>query len=66
MRFFAEANTTYGKIGCKVWIFRGEVLPETAENKLAGRAPSSKAAGAPRATSPAVPSSGSSTPAPVQ
>ncbi len=23
----AEANTTYGKIGVKVWIFRGEVLP---------------------------------------
>ncbi|RNC63010.1 MAG: 30S ribosomal protein S3 [Candidatus Dichloromethanomonas elyunquensis] len=24
---FAEANTTYGKIGVKVWIYRGEVLP---------------------------------------
>jgi len=24
---FAESNTTYGKIGVKVWIFRGEVLP---------------------------------------
>ncbi|HEC92359.1 MAG TPA: 30S ribosomal protein S3, partial [Candidatus Atribacteria bacterium] len=24
---FAEANTTYGKIGVKVWIFRGEILP---------------------------------------
>ena len=24
---FAEANTTYGKIGIKVWIFKGEVLP---------------------------------------
>ena len=24
----AEANTTYGKIGIKVWIYRGEVLPE--------------------------------------
>ena len=24
---FAEANTTYGKIGCKVWIYKGEVLP---------------------------------------
>lgn len=24
----AEANTTYGKIGVKVWIFRGEVLPD--------------------------------------
>jgi len=26
---FAEANTTYGKIGIKCWIYRGEVLPET-------------------------------------
>lgn len=24
---FYEANTTYGKIGVKVWIYRGEVLP---------------------------------------
>jgi small subunit ribosomal protein S3 len=23
-----EANTTYGKIGIKVWIYRGEVMPE--------------------------------------
>ncbi|MBR0444096.1 MAG: 30S ribosomal protein S3, partial [Clostridia bacterium] len=23
---FAEANTTYGRIGCKVWIYKGEVL----------------------------------------
>lgn len=26
---FAEANTTYGKIGVKVWIYKGEVLSET-------------------------------------
>jgi small subunit ribosomal protein S3 len=32
---FAEAKTTYGKIGCKVWIFRGEVLP----GKGIGQAP---------------------------
>ena len=25
---FAEANTTYGIIGIKVWIYKGEVLPE--------------------------------------
>ncbi|MDL2287241.1 30S ribosomal protein S3 [Eubacteriales bacterium OttesenSCG-928-G02] len=25
---FCEANTTYGKIGVKVWIYKGEVLPE--------------------------------------
>ena len=24
---FAEADTTYGKLGVKVWIYRGEVLP---------------------------------------
>ena len=24
---FAEANTTYGKVGVKVWIYEGEVLP---------------------------------------
>lgn len=24
---FAEANTTYGKIGIKVWLYKGEVLP---------------------------------------
>ncbi len=28
---FAEANTTYGKIGIKVWIYKGEILPETSE-----------------------------------
>lgn len=27
---FWEANTTYGKIGVKVWIYKGEVLPEVA------------------------------------
>jgi small subunit ribosomal protein S3 len=27
----AEANTTYGRIGVKVWIYRGEVLPEVEE-----------------------------------
>ena len=27
---FAEANTTYGKVGVKVWIYKGEVLPEKA------------------------------------
>jgi len=23
---FAEAKTTYGRIGCKVWIYKGELL----------------------------------------
>ena len=30
---FAEANTTYGKIGVKVWIYKGEVL-QTSGHKL--------------------------------
>lgn len=25
---FATANTIYGSVGCKVWIYKGEVLPE--------------------------------------
>ena len=29
---FAEADTTYGKLGVKVWIYKGEVLP-TKSNK---------------------------------
>jgi small subunit ribosomal protein S3 len=30
---FAEADTTYGKIGVKVWIYKGEVLPQKAAAK---------------------------------
>ena len=30
---FWEANTTYGKIGVKVWIYKGEVLAENAQNE---------------------------------
>ncbi|MFT7880175.1 MAG: 30S ribosomal protein S3 [Sulfurimonas sp.] len=42
---FAEAHTTYGIIGIKVWIFKGEVLQkgiqaEPAEEKKGGRRPS--------------------------
>jgi len=44
---FAEAHTTYGIIGIKVWIFKGEVLAkgiqaEPAEEKKGGRRPSKK------------------------
>ncbi len=31
----AEAHTTYGRIGIKVWIFKGEVLPERKQQKAA-------------------------------
>ena len=30
---FAEADTTYGKIGVKVWIYKGEVLKTAAPAK---------------------------------
>ncbi|MGF7186140.1 small subunit ribosomal protein S3 [Desulfitispora alkaliphila] len=32
---FAEADTTYGKIGVKVWIYKGEVLPEAKNTSAA-------------------------------
>lgn len=32
---FAEANTTYGKLGVKVWIYKGEVLPAVKKEKKA-------------------------------
>ncbi len=53
---FAEARTTYGKIGCKVWIFRGEVLPEGAAAEKAS----------PRPARPAPTRSSAATPTPVQ
>ncbi len=31
---FAEANTTYGKIGCKVWIYKGEILGNPLRDKF--------------------------------
>lgn len=34
---FAEANTTYGKIGVKVWIFHGEILPEASKGRAEAR-----------------------------
>ena len=30
---FAEAHTAYGRIGVKVWIYRGDVLPEKAADE---------------------------------
>ncbi len=30
---FAEANTTYGKLGVKVWIYKGEVLSDKKKSK---------------------------------
>ena len=47
---FAEANTTYGRVGCKVWIYKGEVLnstlrsenPEPARRERRDRRPTGK------------------------
>lgn len=33
---FAEANTTYGKIGVKVWLYKGEVLGESRKARKEG------------------------------
>ena len=33
---FAEAATTYGRIGVKVWIYKGEVLPEVKKPRKEG------------------------------
>ncbi|MEO6748056.1 MAG: 30S ribosomal protein S3 [Casimicrobiaceae bacterium] len=46
---FAEARTTYGVIGIKVWIFKGEVLAHDAEPALAP-APAPEAPKRPRRT----------------
>jgi len=35
---FHEAKTTYGKIGVKVWIYKGEVLPEVARTQTGASA----------------------------
>ncbi|MDO5555970.1 MAG: 30S ribosomal protein S3 [Clostridia bacterium] len=34
---FYEADTTYGKIGVKVWIYKGEILPSKKERKEGGK-----------------------------
>jgi small subunit ribosomal protein S3 len=33
----AEADTTYGKLGVKVWIYRGEVLPTRKKTEEGGK-----------------------------
>lgn len=34
---FAEANTTYGKIGVKVWVYKGEVLRDSGRSSTSPR-----------------------------
>lgn len=43
---FAEAKTTYGRIGVKVWIYKGEVLHDNRSNT--GRRRSSRKEGGAR------------------
>lgn len=40
---FAEARTTYGVLGVKVWVFRGEVFDYSESKQDAGEAPRSQA-----------------------
>jgi len=30
---FTEANTMYGKIGIKVWIYKGDIIPQKAKKE---------------------------------
>jgi small subunit ribosomal protein S3 len=46
---FSEARTTYGVIGIKVWVFKGEMLPHNAE-PVAAPAPAPEAPKRPRRT----------------
>jgi small subunit ribosomal protein S3 len=55
----AEAMTTYGVIGIKVWIFKGEVFDQPEAETVEGEAAQGEGA-APAAAKPA------ETPAPVQ
>jgi ribosomal protein S3 len=61
----AEAHTTFGRIGVKVWIYKGEIMPEPkrprAENDFSGlspdqrpAAPTNTAGGSDSAVAPAV------------
>ena len=39
---FTEANTTYGKLGVKVWIYKGEVLAESKNARTEEKKPAPK------------------------
>jgi small subunit ribosomal protein S3 len=40
---FAEALTTFGQIGVKVWIYKGDILPEEKQTRGNNRQPSTDA-----------------------
>jgi small subunit ribosomal protein S3 len=58
---FVEAHTTMGRIGVKVWIYKGDILPE-AKTAEGGEATAQTAATAP---APATPAPAAQGPAPV-
>ena len=43
-----EANTTYGVLGIKVWVFKGEVLPKEEQTIPVGASPKRKASRRPQ------------------
>jgi small subunit ribosomal protein S3 len=56
---FSEAHTTMGRLGIKVWIYKGEILPEAKEEEAAeaptiAQATAGAAAAAPPSTAPVV------------
>jgi len=51
----SEAHTTYGVIGVKVWIFKGEVFDKTELAQQAAEGEAAAAPAAPAAAAPAVP-----------
>jgi small subunit ribosomal protein S3 len=51
----AEAQTTYGVIGIKVWIFKGEVFDKPAEEVVEAEAEAVAAAAVAKSTEPAAP-----------
>ena len=51
----AEAQTTYGVIGIKVWIFKGEVFDKPAEEAVEAEAEAAAAAAVAKSAEPAAP-----------
>jgi small subunit ribosomal protein S3 len=54
----AEAQTTYGVIGIKVWIFKGEIFDKPTEEAAEAEAEGAAAAAVAKSTEPAAPAAG--------
>lgn len=48
----ATAHTVYGSVGCKVWIYKGEVLPERRLREIEGQGQGSRRSRGPRDDGP--------------